>query len=125
MFAQVECAALDELFTTDYRPVLTDANRCGAMTTDPKHGMNSTYCRHGSGDFAADRRIEIGLNDRAHAFDCAVRPEGIGVVRRERVLVEPEYDKAPSVIGQGTNITREFSPVFGVLEIAPTLVLYL
>ena len=85
--------------------------------------MNSTYCRHGSGDFAADRRIEIGLNDRVHAFDCAVRPEGIGVVRRERVLVEPEYDKAPSVIGQGTNITREFRPVFGVLEIAPTLIL--
>ena len=35
MFAQVECAALDELFTTDYRPVLTDANRRGAMATDP------------------------------------------------------------------------------------------
>ncbi len=124
MFAQVEGAALDQLSTTDYRPVLPDANRRGAMTIDPNHRMNSTNSRHGRNDFAADRRIEVGLHNRADTFDCAVRPERIGIVRRERVLVETEYDKAATVIGQRSNIAGEFRPVLGMLEIAPTLVLY-
>jgi hypothetical protein len=63
------------------------------------------------------------LDDRAHAFDRAIRPEWICIVRRERVLVKAEYDEASTMIGQRRNITSEFGPVLGVLEIAPTLVL--
>jgi hypothetical protein len=124
VFAQVEGAALEQLFTTDYRPVLPDANWRGTMTIDPNHRMNSTNSRHGRSDFAPDWRIEIGLDDRADTLDRAVGPEWIGIVRRERVLVETEDDKATTVIGQRSNITPEFCPVLGVLEIAPTLVLY-
>ena len=52
----------------------------------------------------------------------AVGAKRIGVVGCLGLLVEAENDEAAAVIGQGRDVAGEFSPVFGMVQVAPAFV---